>query len=48
MADKLKILVICGSLRKASYNAALVRALPELAPPGMTFVEAPAYETMPM
>ena len=48
MADKLKILVICGSLRKASYNAALARALPELAPPGMTFVDAPAYETMPM
>jgi chromate reductase len=48
MADTFRILVICGSLRKASYNAALARALPELAPSGMTFVDAPAYETMPM
>jgi chromate reductase len=48
MADQLEILVICGSLRKGSYNAALARALPELAPPGMTFVAAPPYETMPM
>jgi chromate reductase len=48
MADQLKVLVICGSLRKGSYNAALARALPELAPPGMTFVAAPAYDTMPM
>jgi len=48
MSDRLKVLVICGSLRKGSYNAALARALPELGPPGMTFVPAPAYETMPM
>src|SRR5882672_4835545 len=34
MADKLNILVICGSLRKGSYNAALTRALPALAPEG--------------
>ncbi len=34
MAD-LNILVICGSLRKGSYNAALARALPEFAPEGM-------------
>lgn len=48
MADKLNVLVICGSLRKGSYNAALARALPELAPEGMTFKPAPAYDTMPM
>lgn len=47
MAD-LNILVICGSLRKESYNAALARALPELAPPGMNFKSAPAYDAMPM
>jgi chromate reductase len=36
MADKqLDVLVICGSLRKGSYNAALARTLPALAPPGM-------------
>ena len=35
MADKqLDVLVICGSLRKGSYNAALARTLPSLAPPG--------------
>ena len=37
MADQLNVLVICGSLRKGSYNAALTRALPALARrPGMT------------
>ena len=47
MAD-LNILVICGSLRKGSYNAALARALPELAPPGMNFKSAPPFDTLPM
>ena len=47
MADQLKVLVICGSLRKKSYNAALARTLPELAPPNMTLVPAPDYEAMP-
>ena len=32
MADALNILSICGSLRKGSFNAALQRALPSLAP----------------
>lgn len=36
MADEtLRILGICGSLRKASYNRALLRAASELAPPGV-------------
>ena len=48
MAEQLKVLVICGSLRKGSYNAALARALPELAPPGMTFTPSPAFDVMPM
>lgn len=47
MADTLNVLVICGSLRKGSYNAALARALPALAPPGMKLIPAPAYETLP-
>jgi len=47
MADTLNVLVICGSLRKGSYNAALARALPALAPPGMKLVPAPAYDTLP-
>jgi chromate reductase len=41
------VLTICGSLRKNSYNAALVRALPALAPEGMTFTAAPPFGTMP-
>jgi len=48
MADQLNVLVICGSLRKGSYNAALARALPELAPPGMKFTPAPPYDGLPM
>ena len=48
MADQLKVLVICGSLRKGSYNAALTRALPGLAPEGMTFVAAPSFANFPI
>lgn len=48
MADSVSVLVICGSLRKGSYNAALTRALPTLAPPEMTLVAAPAFETLPL
>lgn len=47
MADQLKVLTICGSLRKNSYNHALIRALPPLAPEGMTFVESPPFDTIP-
>jgi chromate reductase len=46
MAD-LKILTICGSLRKKSYNAALVRALPELAPSNMKLTASPPWDTIP-
>jgi chromate reductase, NAD(P)H dehydrogenase (quinone) len=48
MAEQLKVLVICGSLRKKSYNAALTRALPELAPPEMRLIAAPPFETFPL
>ena len=47
MADQLKVLTICGSLRKNSYNHALIRALPPLAPEGMTFIESPPFDTIP-
>ncbi len=47
MADKLNVVVICGSLRKGSYNAALARALPDLAPADMTITEAPSYADFP-
>jgi chromate reductase len=46
-AVPLHVLTICGSLRKGSYNRMLMRALPGLAPAGMTFTEAPAYDGMP-
>jgi chromate reductase len=39
----INVLTICGSLRKASFNRALLAALPELAPAGMKFAEAPSY-----
>ncbi len=49
MADNaLNVLTICGSLRKASYNAALARTLPSLAPEGMSVRPAPAWHTMPV
>ena len=42
-----KVLVICGSLRKGSYNAALARALPGLAPPEMKLTPSPSFATFP-
>ena len=48
MVEQLNVLVICGSLRKGSYNAALTRALPALAPPEMKLIPAPAFDTLPM
>jgi chromate reductase len=48
MADKLNILVICGSLRKGSFNAAVARALPALAPPEFSFTEAPSFAGFPV
>jgi chromate reductase, NAD(P)H dehydrogenase (quinone) len=48
MADQLKVLVICGSLRKKSYNTALTRALPDLAPPEIKLITAPSIESFPL
>jgi chromate reductase, NAD(P)H dehydrogenase (quinone) len=48
MSGQLHVLVICGSLRKDSYNAALTRALPGLAPPEIKLVTAPPFETLPL
>ena len=36
MSDSVHVLGICGSLRRGSFNAALLRAASELLPPGMT------------
>jgi chromate reductase len=49
MADKqLDVLVICGSLRKGSYNAALARTLPALAPAALKLRPAPAFDKFPI
>ena len=49
MADaSLSMLTICGSLRKGSYNAMLQRALPALAPSGMTLKPAPSFADFPI
>jgi chromate reductase len=48
MADALNILTICGSLRKNSFNAALARALPALAPAGLSTKPAPAWADIPI
>lgn len=37
MADTLSLVTISGSLRAASFNTKLIRALPELAPPALRF-----------
>jgi chromate reductase len=48
MADKINVLVICGSLRKASFNGSVARALPALAPPEMTLKTAPSFAGFPL
>jgi chromate reductase len=48
MADQLNVLVIVGSLRKGSYNAALTRELPKLAPPEIKLIMAPTLEAFPL
>ena len=47
MAD-LNIVSICGSLRKGSFNAALQRALPSLAPAALKITPAPAWADIPI
>ncbi len=45
---QLDVLVICGSLRKGSYNAALARALPALAPASLSLRYAQAFANFPI
>lgn len=42
-----KVISICGSLRKGSFNRMLAEALPALAPAGMTITASPPIE-MPL
>jgi chromate reductase len=48
MAGKLNVLSMCGSLRKGSFNAIVERALPGLAPEGMSITPAPLYGQFPI
>jgi chromate reductase len=49
MADTtLNVTVICGSLRKGSFNAELARTLPALAPPGLLLTPAPSWASFPV
>ena len=48
MADKLNVITLVGSLRKASFNAALARQLPKWAPEGMAITEAPPWADFPI
>jgi chromate reductase len=47
-ARQLDVLVICGSLRKGSYNAAIARMLPGLAPAGLSLRPAPSFADFPI
>jgi chromate reductase len=44
----LNVISICGSLRKGSYNAIVQRALPALAPEGLTIRGAPSFAEFPL
>ncbi len=48
MAETVKVITICGSLRKGSYNAALARMAVKLAPPGMSVSPAPPIGDIPL
>ena len=41
MTEPVNVISICGSLRKGSYNAALSRMAPKLAPAGMAIAPPP-------
>jgi len=45
---KLDIVTLCGSVRKDSYNAALLRALPNLSAGDIVFREGPSVADIPI
>jgi chromate reductase, NAD(P)H dehydrogenase (quinone) len=45
---KLQIVTLCGSVRKESYNAALVRALPTIASGDLVFKQGPSVADIPI
>jgi len=48
MTEAVKVIAICGSLRKNSYNAALARLAPKLAPAGMSITPSPPIGDFPL
>jgi chromate reductase, NAD(P)H dehydrogenase (quinone) len=48
MADTLNAVSLFGSLRKGSFNAALARLLPKLAPPDLKIAAAPHWDKFPL
>jgi len=48
MAETVNVIVLCGSLRKGSYNAGLARMAPKLAPPGMSIAPSPPIADFPL
>lgn len=48
MAETLSVVTLCGSLRRASLNAALARALPALAPEGMRIAPVEGIGELPL
>ena len=46
--EPIRILSICGSLRRGSYNRIVADALPDLAPAGMAITPAPSFAHFPI
>jgi chromate reductase len=44
----LRVLAVCGSLRRASINAALLRAARRLTPTGVELINAPSLGALPL
>jgi chromate reductase, NAD(P)H dehydrogenase (quinone) len=47
MSETLNVITLCGSLRAGSFNAALARQLPKLAPAGLSIKPGPALDQIP-
>jgi chromate reductase len=45
---KLDIVTLCGSVRRDSFNAALLRALPDIAPGDLVFKDGPSVADIPI
>lgn len=48
MPQPLSVVTLCGSLRRGSYNAAIARALPALAPEGMRVTALEGIGELPL